>query len=254
MRSIANREFVLGCTGIAALLVIWEIVSQMWFVPAVLPAPTRIVAELVDYARSGALARDIGMSLMRVAVGFACGSFVGATLGLAMGSISRLRRSLEPVVQFFRFVPSIAWLTPALIWFGLGETGKYVLITYTTMFMVLLSTLAGALAIPRNRIRTASCFGASPLQTFWYVKLPSTLPHIITGMRQGMGNSFQTLIVAEMLAAKEGLGFLILNSRNQLATELVFVGIVAMGAVGLATDAVFRSASRRLAWRFNLGW
>lgn len=243
-----------GTCSILVALAAWELVSRSMFVPAVLPAPSAVLVEAVQRIRSGAMLTDVLMSTSRIAVGFAAGSVIGAVVGLLLGSIGGLRRAVEPVVQFFRFIPPIAWLTPVLIWFGIGETGKYVLITYTTMFMVLLNTVAG-MAIPqRNRIRAAACFGAGPWQTFLDVRLPATVPYILAGMRIGMGNSFQTLVVAEMLSANEGLGYLILNGRIQLATERVFVGIFILCLLGITADALFREFSRRLAWRFQLGW
>jgi ABC-type nitrate/sulfonate/bicarbonate transport system permease component len=254
LRAPRSRSLLLGALSVTAALIVWELAARSFFVPATLPAPTVVLAELLDRARSGKLAIDIGMSLMRIAVGFAGGSLLGAALGLAMGSIAWLRRLLEPPVQFFRFIPPIAWLTPVLIWFGIGETGKFVLIMYTTTFMVMVNTLAGTMAVVPNRVRAAHCFGASPLDVFLHVRLPSTVPYILTGMRIGMGNSFQTLIVAEMLAANEGLGFLIMNGRIQLATERIFVGIVLLAVIGLVSDFLFRAVARRLAWRFDLGW
>ncbi|SDB74400.1 ABC transporter permease [Belnapia rosea] len=243
-----------GAVSVLGLLVLWEWLGRNLFVAAVLPAPSVVLEAALQRAGSGLLVRDVVMSLSRLLIGFAAGSLLGTILGLLLGSIAWLRRSLEPVVQFFRFIPPIAWLTPVLIWFGIGEMGKYVLITYTTTFMVLLNTLAGLATPQRNRIRAAQCFGARAGRVFLHVRLPMTLPYILAGMRIGMGNSFQTLIVAEMLAANEGVGFLIMNSRTQLATEGVFVGLVAVAILGLACDAVFRVMTRRLAWRFQLGW
>ena len=134
-----------------------------------------------------------------------------------------MRRLLEPLVQFFRFIPPIAWLTPVLIWFGIGENGKYVLIVYTTTFMVMLNTLRRRRRHAGEPLRAARCLGARALaDSSAYVIVPTTLPYILTGMRIGMANSLQTLVVAEMLAANEGLGFLIINSRISLSTELVY--------------------------------
>jgi NitT/TauT family transport system permease protein len=245
---------LVGTASVLVAVAAWEALGRTLFVPAVLPAPSYVFAEAVRRIRSGQMLTDVVMSTSRIAVGFAAGSALGAVLGLLLGSIDVLRRALEPAVQFFRFIPPIAWLTPVLIWFGIGETGKYVLITYTTTFMVLLNTLAG-MAVPQpNRLRAAACFGAGPWQAFLRVRLPGTLPYILAGMRIGMGNSFQTLVVAEMLSANEGLGYLILNGRIQLATERVFVGILALCLLGIAADALFRLATRKLAWRFQLGW
>lgn len=253
MRSDARRRsLVIGALSVLAMAVAWEVVARAFFVPAVLPAPSVVVRELVAHAASGQLARDVWMSLRRIFVGFACGSALGAGLGLLMGSFGPVRRLLEPPVQFFRFIPPIAWLTPVLIWFGIGENGKYVLIVYTTTFMVMLNTFAGVTSVPRNHVRAARSFGATRWQLFLHVTVPASVAYILTGMRIGMGNSFQTLIVAEMLAANEGLGHLILVSRLQLATELIFVGILTLGILGLAADAVFQLGVRTFAWRYQV--
>lgn len=240
-----------GVLSVAIAFLAWEIVARLFFVSAVLPAPSVILREFVAHARSGQLGLDVVYSLRRVLVGFAAGSALGMTLGLAMGAVGPVRRLLEPLVQFFRFIPPIAWLTPVLIWFGIGENGKYVLIIYTTTFMVTLNTFAGVLAVPVNRLRAARCLGARRWQLFAYVIVPATLPFVLTGMRIGMGNSFQTLIVAEMLAANEGLGHLIMNGRTQLSTELIFVGVLTLGIIGLATDAAFQRLVRAVAWRYQ---
>ena len=252
LQQAAHRSFLIGSVSVLVGLIVWEWVARSFYVPAVLPAPLVIARELVEHALSGALLRDITMSLSRILVGFAAGSLLGMALGLAIGTITWVRRLLEPVVQFFRFIPPIAWLTPVLIWFGIGETGKYALIIYTTTFMVMLNTVAGVAALPRNRVRAAQCFGANRWQLFWHVTVPSVASYILTGMRIGMGNSFQTLIVAEMLAANEGVGHLIFHSRTNLATELIFVGIFTLGVLGLAADYVFRLLTAKLAWRYQL--
>ncbi len=247
----SRRAVIRGGLSVAVLVIAWEIVARRSFVPAVLPAPSVIAAEALARASSGKLGMDVWSSFRRIAVGFAMGSAIGTGLGLAMASCAPIRRLLEPLVQFFRFIPPIAWLTPVLIWFGIGENGKYVLITYTTMFMVMLNTFAGVLSVPRNRVRAAQCLGASRLQLFLHVTVPATVSYILTGMRIGMGNSFQTLIVAEMLAANEGLGHLIHDSRLQLSTELVFVGVLTLGVLGLAADTVFQLCVRTFAWRYQ---
>lgn len=243
-----------GTAAVLLFLVAWEIASRTVFVPAVLPAPSAIAAEGWARGLSGALAWDVMMSASRLAVGFAAGSALGAMLGLLFGAFTPVRRLLEPLVQFLRFIPPIAWLTPVLIWFGIGESGKWVLITYTTTFMVLLNTLAGFAEQHRDRMRAASVFGAGSWAAFWHVRLPATVPWILGGMRIGMGNSFQTLIVAEMLASNEGLGQLILNSRLQLSTEGMFVGIAGIAVLGILADSGFRALTRRLFPRYRLGW
>lgn len=251
----ASRQSMLRSTlAVLGFLLVWEVAGRTIFIPAVLPAPSVILAEAWSRAASGLLVFDIAMSTSRILVGFVAGSVLGAVIGILFGAVKPIRRAFEPAVQFFRFIPTIAWLTPVLIWFGIGEMGKWVLITYTTTFMVLLNTLAGFAEPHRDRLRAARVFGAGPWRAFWHVRLPATVPWIVGGMRIGMGNSFQTLIVAEMLAANEGLGFLILNSRLQLSTERVFVGILGIGILGILADVGFRALTKRLFRRYRLGW
>lgn len=243
-----------GTAAVLLFLIAWEIAGRTIFVPAVLPAPSSIAAEGWARGLSGALLWDVVMSASRLAVGFAAGSALGATLALLFGAFAPVRRLLEPLVQFLRFIPPIAWLTPVLIWFGIGEAGKWVLITYTTTFMVLLNTLAGFAEQHRDRMRASRVFGAGAGRAFWHVRLPATVPWILGGMRIGMGNSFQTLIVAEMLASNEGLGQLILNSRLQLSSEGMFVGIAGIAVLGIVADSGLRAVTRRLFHRYRLGW
>ena len=250
----ARLSLMRSAVSVVGFLVICEIAGRTIFIPAVLPAPSVILSESWSRAISGLLALDFAMSASRIVVGFVAGSLLGTVLGLLFGALDPFRRAFEPVVQFFRFIPPIAWLTPVLIWFGIGEAGKWVLITYTTTFMVLLNTLAGFAEPQRDRMRAAKVFGAGPWGAFYHVRLPATLPWILAGMRIGMGNSFQTLIVAEMLASNEGLGHLILNSRIQLSTERMFVGILGIAVLGIVTDVVFRSLTRRVFGRHRLGW
>lgn len=254
MIDATRLSLIRSAFAVIVFLAVWEVAGRTIFIPAVLPAPSIILQESFGRAASGLLALDFAMSASRIAVGFLAGSLLGAVLGLLFGAIEPVRRTFEPVVQFFRFIPPIAWLTPVLIWFGIGETGKWVLITYTTTFMVLLNTLAGFAEPQRDRMRAARVFGASPWRTFWHVRLPTTLPWILAGMRIGMGNSFQTLIVAEMLASNEGFGHLILNSRIQLSTERMFVGILGIAILGIVADLGFRALTRRIFRRHRLGW
>jgi NitT/TauT family transport system permease protein len=251
---VGRQSLFRSASAVIGFLTLWEVAGRTVFIPAVLPAPSVILVESWSRASSGLLAWDVAMSASRIAVGFLAGSLLGTLLGLLFGAVDPIRRVFEPIVQFFRFIPPIAWLTPVLIWFGIGETGKWVLITYTTTFMVLLNTLAGFAEPLRDRMRAAQVFGAGPWRAFLHVRLPATVPWIFGGMRIGMGNSFQTLIVAEMLASNEGLGHLILNSRIQLSTERMFVGILGIAVLGIAADVGFRTLTRRLFSRHRLGW
>jgi NitT/TauT family transport system permease protein len=190
--------------------------------------------------------------MFRIVAGFLIGSVVGIVLGLAMGAFASVRRFLDPIVNFLRFIPPIAWLSPFLIWFGIGETTKVLLIVYTVTFMVMLNTIAGIIAIPKNRIRAAQCFGASRAQIFFLVMTPASVAYILTGMRIATANAFITIVTAEMIAAQAGLGYLILVSKNFGGTDLIFLGMITLGILGLLTDRLFVYAIGRYARRYHL--
>jgi NitT/TauT family transport system permease protein len=192
-------------------------------------------------------------SYARILIGFLLGSVAGAALGILMGTSRVARSMLEPLANFFRFVPPIAWLGVVLIWFGIGETSKVAIITYTTAFVVLVTTLAGVSAIPPQHVHVAQCLGASRWQVLRWVVCPATARHLVTGMHIALANSFATIVTAEMIAAETGLGHLILISRNYMATEQIFVGIATLGVLGLCTSRAFIFAARRVVWRFFLG-
>jgi NitT/TauT family transport system permease protein len=153
-------------------------------------------------------------------------------------------------VQFFRFVPAIAWLSPAIIWFGIGETSKVILIVYTTCFIVAISTIAGCESVNENKIRAARSLGANRWQEFAHVMVPATMASTLTGMRVAMGNSFMTIVAAEMLAAQTGLGFMINSARTFLDVPTIFVGIVTLGLLGLMADRLFAVAIRLSAGKY----
>jgi NitT/TauT family transport system permease protein len=251
-----RRRAGLGVYGTYALSfltlgVVWH-VAATHLVPSVLFAPPlSVLAKVGELARSGVLFEHVGVSLRRILIGFALGSALGIPIGLLMGNLDFVKRFLEPYTEFFRFIPAIAFLTVAVIWFGIGETSKVFLIVYTTIFIVILNTMAGVLSIPKNKLRAAQCLGASPLQIFLYVSIPATLPFILTGMRIAMGNSFATIVSAEMLGANAGLGTMMWTARLYMLVDEMFVGLFALGILGFATDRLFRFLIFRFAGRYS---
>jgi len=233
------------------LFVAWHVLAT-YVVPSVLFSPPLAVFRKVgELALSGVLFQHIGVSLQRILLGFALGSALGLPIGLLMGNVRFIKRFLEPYTEFFRFIPAIAFLTIAVIWFGIGETSKVFLIVYTTIFIVILNTMAGVLSIPTNKIRAAQCLGASRRQIFLYVSIPATLPYILTGMRIAMGNSFATIVSAEMLGANAGVGTMMWTARLFMLIEELFVGLLMLGVLGFITDRLFRFLIFRFAGKYS---
>jgi NitT/TauT family transport system permease protein len=210
-------------------------------------ATLRAVGTLLN---EGVLSEDVLVSLMRIGIGFALGVGVGVPLGLAMGTFHSIKIFFEPYIQFLRFVPAIAWLVPAILWFGIGEVSKIFLIFYTTIFLVLLNTMIGVASVRPNQIRAAQCFGATAWHCYAWVILPATMPYILTGMRLAMGNSFAAVVGAELITAEQGIGFLIMDSWMWLAADRMFAGMLTLGLLGVIADFLFQSITKRCARRY----
>jgi ABC-type nitrate/sulfonate/bicarbonate transport system permease component len=241
---------VIWSLSIAAFVLFWQLASS-FYTPAVLPSPGRTLKALLDNLQSGLLLRNAAASLGRVITGFAIGAMIGVALGLAAGRVRLARLALDPYVNFLRFVPAIALLTPFVVWFGIGEASKILLIVFATLFIVLLNTIAGVDDIPRNRLRAAGMLGAGAWHTFALVVVPSALPYMITGMRIAMGVSFASIIVAEMVSADRGLGYLMSYAMVISATDLQFVTIACLGVLGWGTDKSFQILTRLALGRFS---
>lgn len=236
--------------SVLTILALWQYASSQAVITMLFPSPLGTWRTAVKLAEEGRLWTDVLASLQRIAIGFTLGSLGGVLLGLLMGSFRILRLLLEPYMQFLRALPALAWIPAAMLWFGAGEGSKVALLVYTTIFVVALNTMIGVTAVSANQLRAARCFGATGWQTFWMVKGPATVSYMLTGMRLAMGNCFSTIIAAELLAPKNGVGYLIFSSRTWMQTEFAFVGIAILGVLGFIVDKIFHSASTRLFARF----
>ncbi|MEV0001734.1 ABC transporter permease [Micromonospora sp. NPDC050980] len=232
-------------------VVVWDLVSRN-YTAFFLPSPLLTWRGAVDLVQDGTLWSSVSASSTRILTGWALGVVIGVPIGLLMGCVPWLRLMVDPYIQFFRFVPPIAFVTLAIIWLGPGEASKVALIFYTTVFIVALNTLAGVLSVDELRLRAARALGANPARTLVSVVLPSTVPHVVTGARLAMGNSFLTIVSAEIVAAQSGLGSLIWTARNYAKTEWVFVGIIALGLLGYLFDWILRAVTSRTLRRYGV--
>lgn len=232
-------------------LAIWQLASTQ-VSPLFLPSPMTTFYGFYELYEDGTLVTSVIASSLRIFTGWLAGVVIGIPLGMGMGYFPLIRRLLDPYIEFFRFVPPIAFVTLAVIWLGPGEASKVALIFYTTVFIVTLNTLAGTLAVPDLRIKASQSLGANPWQALLTVIVPSTVPYMVTGARIAMGNSFLTIVSAEIVAAQEGLGALIWNARNFGRTEWVFAGILTLGLLGFLFDRVLQFVARRALKKYNI--
>jgi NitT/TauT family transport system permease protein len=237
--------------SVSAFIIAWWLLS-LSTLPVFLPSPLLTVEAAIELTRSLELPKAIGISLFRILSGWLLGALVGVPLGLLMGRIPLVRQAATPYVEFFRFIPPIAFVTLFLIWFGTGEQSKILLIFYTSVFIVVVNTMSGVMNVRPGSIRAALCLGATNRQILWRVILPETVPHVVTGMRLAMGNSFMTIVAAEMLAADSGIGFIMWTSRGFMLTDQIFVALIALGLMGFAADWFFRFAASKLLRRYRV--
>jgi ABC-type nitrate/sulfonate/bicarbonate transport system permease component len=238
--SPALRRFAMPALSLFIVLAVWQLLSSTVFNRHLVPPPLTVVETAIPMLMSGEILRHIGISLIRILTGFVLGTVLAVIVGVLMGRLRIVNELLDPVIEVLRYLSPTAMIPIAVIWFGIGETSKYFLIFWGTFFFVLINTIAGVMRTPVARQRAAQCLGASRLQIFALVVVPSAAPYIVTGMRVAMASSFMAIIPAEMLAADSGLGYLLQQSGMLLQTNRIFVALAAISALGFLTDRVFR--------------
>jgi ABC-type nitrate/sulfonate/bicarbonate transport system permease component len=244
------RGGVLFAASIVIAFAVWQVLSTFIFNPFLIPPPLVVFETAVPMVRSGEIFRHVAISMARVSVGFVGGSVLAVMLGVLLGRIRVLNELLDPVIELLRYLSPTAMIPIAVIWFGIGEASKYFLIFWGTFFIVLINTTAGVMRAPIIRQRAAECLGASPLQIFLLVVIPSAAPYIVTGMRIAMASAFMSIIPAEILAADSGIGFLLQNSSILLQTNRIFVALLTICILGFAFDRLFRIIVDRMLSRY----
>ncbi len=231
---------VLGTIGIVSLLAIWQAIASFSAIPRYFfPSPADVVRAAFDLVQKGILPVYIADSLGRYFAGVGLGVSIGLILGLAIGMSPGASRLLQPVLNFFYSIVEVAWIPIFVIWWGYGLKTIVLALTYVVAFPVLFNTATAVRSTPRILINAAASLGGSRLQVLWQVILPGALPGIITGIRIGAGFAFRGLIFAEMVAAKTGIGYLILTSASNHATDRTIVGMIVIGTLWLMIDQLY---------------
>jgi ABC-type nitrate/sulfonate/bicarbonate transport system permease component len=210
-----------------------------------LPAPTVVVAAWWELLRSDELIHHLVDSLKRELVAFSWAA-LAIPLGIAMGWWKSVEEQVDTVVEMLRPIPPLAWIPLSILWFGIGDTQNQFIIFLGMVFPILVNTIAGVKNIEPNLIRAARCLGASEGLLLWRIVLRAALPHIIGGIRIGLGVGWMALVAAELVGANSGLGFLINDARTVLRTDYIIVGMATIGLAGLLIDALIRVLMSRL--------
>lgn len=232
------------------VIAVWQAVVTFARPPtALLPSPLMTARSFVQITASGELPIDAAYSVCRVLAAWGLAALIAIPLGFAMGRWQRFERVLDPVVELFRPISPLAWIPLAILWFGINEGGKIFVIFIGTFFPILLNTVAGAKGVDPTLINAGRILGCTDnLSLFRKVVLPASLPQVIVGLRISFGTGWAAIIAAELVAARSGLGYLISNGMEVLRSDLVLVGMVTIGVLGVLFDAVFRWIDARYNW------
>ena len=239
-----------GFIIILILIGVWELVAQ-FLVPQLNPQlsilvspPSKVLLAAATTAQSGELLEHVLASSKRVLMAWGFVMITAVPLGVAIGWWPRFNRYVEKIIELLRPIPPIAWIPISILWFGIGLTQNLFIIIIGTFFPVLLSTIHGVKGIDPILIRAARNLGAPPAKLLFKVVLRSAMPAIFNGLRVGLGVAWMVLVAAELVAATSGLGFMIQDARNFLRTDIIFMGMIMIGIMGIAMDFVLRMAAR----------
>ncbi|HEP1898194.1 TPA: taurine ABC transporter permease TauC [Kluyvera cryocrescens] len=247
-----SRHLTLSLTTLTVLLAIWwAVAAAQWISPLFLPAPGQVLQKLIAIASpqgfmDATLWQHLAASLARIVVALLAATIIGIPVGIAMGLSPTVRGILDPLIELYRPVPPLAYLPLMVIWFGIGETSKVLLIYLAIFAPVAMSALAGVKSAQQVRIRAAQSLGAGRTQVLWLVILPGALPEILTGLRIGLGVGWSTLVAAELIAATRGLGFMVQSAGEFLATDVVLAGIAVIAIIAFGLELGLRALQRRL--------
>ncbi|MHC0038079.1 ABC transporter permease [Pseudoneobacillus sp. C159] len=234
-----------GLITFLIFIAIWSLLSYGGIVnPLFLPTPTAVLKTAVDQLFHGELLSDIGISFTRVLVGFLVAAAIGIPLGILMGSLKLIEGAFEPIIGFIRYMPASAFIPLLILWIGLGEAEKMSVIFLGTFFQLTLMIMDVTKNVQNELVEVSYTLGANRLQVFTKVILPASLPGIVDTLRITFGWAWTYLVVAEIVGASKGLGYMIMQASRFLQPDKIIVGIITIGLLGLFTDIIFKAIYR----------
>lgn len=246
-----GNTFWLSALSVGLFFFVWWLVTAMgWVKPLFVPSPMSIVEKFISIWNTGftntPFFEHVGISTMRVFGAFILACVIGLPLGLAMGMSPLMKGLFDPPIEFYRPIPPLAYLPLMIIWFGIGETSKVLLIFLSVFAPVVLGARSGVKSAAIEQIHAAYSFGATRWQVMRYVIMPSAMPEILTAMRIGIGFGWTTLVAAEMVASTKGLGYMVLSASQFLQTPVVIMGIFVIAIIAFGFDLLMRFVERRV--------
>lgn len=232
-----GKKTALGLILPVSILLLWHLATTYTDVPqSILPSLESVWRGFLELAESGQLWTDLSISLMRVVKGFLLAGGAGVLIGALMGMMPIFRAMLSPMLTALRQIPMIAWTPLVILWFGIGEKSKVVMIFIAAFFPVLLNTYNGITSTPEHFLEVAALYRMGPWRTFFRVCCPHALPQILVGLKLGLSISWMSLIAAELIAGTSGIGYRMSNARALIHSNVVIVCMVVIGLVGVLMD------------------
>jgi NitT/TauT family transport system permease protein len=246
--SLPRRTYTLiACSSFALSIALWWAVTALQLIdPLFLPGPYAVLRRFIDWLTGGDLINDAGISIYRVTAGFLISAVTALPLGLAIGAYRPIRAFFEPLLEFARYLPAVAFVPLVLLWAGIGEISKITIIWIGTFFQLVIMLSEDVSRVPMPQIEAARTIGANDREVLVKVLLRSAMPAMFDTMRIALGWAWTYLVVAELVAANSGLGYAILKAQRFLQTDRIFVGIIAIGIIGLGSDQALRWLHRRM--------
>ncbi|SET06805.1 ABC transporter permease [Paenibacillus sp. NFR01] len=229
------------------VLGVWQFLSMHQYAdPALFPAPSSIASELYNMIRSGELLTHLRVSILRALFGFLLGGSIGLIAGLLVGMFNKAEEYIDPTVQMLRAIPLLAITPLFILWFGYGELSKILLISLGAFFPLYINTFLGVRNVDAKLFDVAKVLEFSRTQQMLKLVLPSAMPNFLLGLRLSISFSWMVLVVAELMGAEQGIGYLIQDARSFMRTEVVFIGILIFALVGKLSDSLVRLLEYRL--------
>ena len=245
---ISTFEFVAIATVVFVVLaVVWYLVSAGGLVrPLFLPTPAKVVSKLAELWASGLLLQDLAISIYRISIGFAISTAIALPIGVLIGCYRGWEAAIEPFVDFIRYMPVVAFVPLTVLWTGIGDMQKFLILFIGTFFQQVLMIMDNVKSVPRDFINLGRTLEMPAWRILQRIVVPSALPAIWDTMRISLGWAWTWLVVAELIAANSGLGYRITLGQRHFQTELIFGYLLILGTLGLVTDQVMKAVGRKL--------
>jgi len=241
---------LLSIFAVLTILALWWVLAESGKLnPLFVPSPSKVWNAFIDIWHSGykgiSLGTHLSDSLIRLATAFGLALVTAVPLGLISGRYRWFRAILYPFVEFYRPLPPLAYYTLLVLWFGIDNLSKVLLLFLAAFAPLYIAVVSGVDRVPQDRLNAARSLGAGRLQLFYRVILPSCLPEIFTGLRTSIGIMYTTLVAAEMVAAVSGIGWMVLDASKFLRSDVVVAGIIVMGLIAVSLDLILQALARR---------